>query len=826
MESGAEREPSRSILDYDMFELAGLVFDEYPEPETLADFGPYQIRGRIDKGGMGEVWHAYDYIACREAAVKIPRYLSDASLRWRFAEEVSSLAKLEHPFIARLYDHGACPDGTPYFAMEFVDGKPLDEYCREKNLSLKERVRLFRAVCEAVQFAHGLLVVHRDLKPSNILVKEDGTPKLLDFGIAAKLKGADEPARQTQTEVGFTRAYAAPEQFRREPAGVYTDVYALGVILYQLLAGLPPYDLEHCTPGQAELIVTGESEPEKPSVVAKRAAGEARTGNRDWNDLDVLCLTAMKKEIKERYGTVLEFAQDIERYLRGEPLKARAEGLAYKAGKFARRNWKVLTAVSAVLLVVAGLSGFYAVRLASARDAALMQARRAERTERFMLGMFGGSGDAAPAEDLRVITVLDNAVREAGALNNEPGVQTSLWQTLGKIYENLGRFERADALLKASLTKRQAVFGGESAEAAESLVALSYLRIDQAQFADAERLAREAIAIDNAGGKSDDVARAKALTVLGSVMEHRGELEAGVKVLEEAVRLESTPAGDAAALEESLTFLSNCETLRGHTAVGYGLAQRVLEMDRQMYGDEHPNVAEDLGNLGQIEEQRGLYQQSERHYRQALAIFRKWYGADHVEAALNEEGLVKALVQEGKDDEAEAMLRHAIPIQERLMGKTHPWVGLGMSWLGAVELKRGKIERAEEDFRRMKEIWAAAYGEKNIHFADVASRFGELAVAKKDYGEAERLFGQAIQILSQSLSPDSLRAGIAKIGLGDVLVHERRYAEAEPLLAAGYKAVLRDSTTASTAAIEAQRDLAVTYRALNQPEKAAELRLR
>ncbi len=228
MESGADTGLSRSILDYDAFDLADRILDSYPEPEALSDFGPYRIRGRIDKGGMGEVWRAWDYIACREVAIKIPRYLSDPSLRRRFAAEVTNQAKLEHPLIARLYDHGVSPDGTPYFAMEFVDGKPLDRYCSEKSLPLRERIKLFRAVCQAVQYAHGLLVVHRDLKPSNILVKEDGTPKLLDFGIAAKLEAANAPAYQKQTEVGFTRAFAAPEQFRRACWRLYRRVRAGG----------------------------------------------------------------------------------------------------------------------------------------------------------------------------------------------------------------------------------------------------------------------------------------------------------------------------------------------------------------------------------------------------------------------------------------------------------------------------------------------------------------------------------------------------------------------------------------------------------------------
>jgi serine/threonine protein kinase len=201
-------------------------------------------------------------------------------LRERFVREVHNLGKLEHRFIARLYDHGICPDRTPYFAMEFIQGKPLDEYCRDCQLLIDARMRLFQNICEAVQYAHSRLVAHRDLKPSNILVTEDGIPKLLDFGIAKQLENLDEGAGQTRTDLRFTRAYASPEQIRNEPVGTHMDVYALGVILYELLAGKPPYAFDHCTPGQAEVIITGDQEPEKPSVSEGRiAASRAK-----WND--------------------------------------------------------------------------------------------------------------------------------------------------------------------------------------------------------------------------------------------------------------------------------------------------------------------------------------------------------------------------------------------------------------------------------------------------------------------------------------------------------------------------------------------------------------
>jgi len=272
--------------------------------------------------------------------------LSPARLR-RFAAEQRTLAQLNHSSIARLYDANTLPDGTPWFVMEYVDGVPLDQYCEEHKCSIEGRLKLFRAVCEAVEYAHQHGVIHRDLKPSNVLVKPDGSVRLLDFGIAQRPDGEGIAADRTRTGLRLlTLAYAAPEQIRGEPTGVHADVYSLGVILYQLLTSRLPYDLSSKTPLEAALAIT-TAEPVKPSLYA-----EARTASR--SDLDILSLRAMHKEPKRRYASVAALIRDVDHYLNHEPLEARPDSLTYALGKFARRNWQTIVAValtSAVLLV-------------------------------------------------------------------------------------------------------------------------------------------------------------------------------------------------------------------------------------------------------------------------------------------------------------------------------------------------------------------------------------------------------------------------------------------------------------------------------------------
>src|SRR6202451_682999 len=357
-----------SLLDRDLAQVAQEMLDEaVPASLPFKEFGPYRIQKALGEGGMGVVYLAERIDLGSLVAIKLLRdaWLSPAR-RERFAREQRTLAQLNHPSIARLYDADTLDDGTPWFAMEYVEGIPLTDYCAAHACSIQERLQLFRAVCEAVQYAHQHAVIHRDLKPSNILVKPDGTIRLLDFGIAKQLEsletlGGRDQTRSDQTMTGLrlmTPAYAAPEQVRGERVGIQTDVYSLGVILYELLAGGPPFDLSKLTPGEAEAVIVGQ-DPEKPSTIAQRSVetnpGILSVGKSAWADLDVLCLSAMHKDRQRRYQSVESVIRDIDHYLRGEPLEARPDSFHYRLGKFVRRNRRAVSAAALVFTVVVGL---------------------------------------------------------------------------------------------------------------------------------------------------------------------------------------------------------------------------------------------------------------------------------------------------------------------------------------------------------------------------------------------------------------------------------------------------------------------------------------
>jgi serine/threonine-protein kinase len=822
-----------SLLDRDLAQVAHDVLDEAVLTSlSFKEFGPYRIKEALGEGGMGVVYLAERADLGSLVAIKILRdaWLSPAR-RERFASEQRTLAQLNHPSIARLYDADTLADGTPWFVMEYVEGVPLTEYCDKRACSIEERLQLFRSVCEAVQYAHQHAVIHRDLKPSNILVKPDGTVRLLDFGIAKQLESLETPAGKNQTMTGLrlmTPAYAAPEQIRGDRIGIHTDVYSLGVILYELLAGEIPFDLSKLTPGEAEAMILGQN-PEKASAVAKRMTETLgpnphvpTASKAAWADLDVLCLTAMHKDTQRRYQSVEALIRDIDHYLKGEPLEARPDSLRYKLGKFVRRNRRAVSAAVMVFTIVVGLVVFFTVRLAKARNAALEEAARTQRIQRFMMNLFqGGDESVGPGDSMRVVTLLDRGVQEAQSLNSDPKVQAELYETLGTIYEQLGKFDQADSLLHSALERRKSLFGQNSTEVAESLVALGQMRSDQAQYDEAEQFIRQGLEMSKRHLPPTHPAVGKAMYSLGEVFVNQGKYDQGIQVLDQAVRIQSAPSGVAADLAASLTELANAQFYAGHLDISNSLNLRVVAMDRQLYGERHPNVAEDLINLGAIQSEWGHYAETERYYRQALDIIQSFYGKVHPETASVMTILGRSLNAQGRFNEAADMLREALGIQERVYGKVHPRVASAVGELGKVAMQQGKLDEAEVDFRRQADIYRTVYKGKHFYIGSALANLGGVYMERKQYAPAERSFRDALQIYAETLPPDHLNVAIARIKLGRALIPQHRYGDAEVESLAGYGILMKGTNPPVNWLQNARKDLVEEYEALHQPEKAA-----
>jgi len=815
-------------LDAGLARVAARVLEVDTAELPLADFGPYRVTRLLGEGGMGVVYLARRNDLGSVAAIKILRdaWLSPAR-RERFAAEQRTLAQLHHPSIAQLHDADSLPDGTPWFVMEYVEGVPLTDYCRTQATSIEGRLELFRAVCEAVQHAHGHAVIHRDLKPSNILVTADGRVKLLDFGIAKQLEDADATVDQTRTGLRLmTPAYAAPEQIRGERVGIHSDVYSLGVILYELLTGQPPHDLAGRTPAEAMSIVV-ERDPDRPSAVVRRpAAGAAprpqgrSRAHTSWGDLDVLCLTAMHKEPGRRYQTVEALIRDIDHYLHGEPLEARPDSMRYRTGKFVRRNRGAVTAAAAVLALLLGTVIFYTVRLARARNLAVAEAARTQRIQDYMVALFQGGEEAVgPADSLRVVTLVDRGIEEARNLDGEPVVQTELYQTLGTISRQLGNLPRADSLLTRSLERRRALLGPSHPDVADAMVSLGELRSEQARYEEGEALIRDALALDRRALPAGHPATRRALAALGQVLQDRGAYDEAIGVQEELVRMAGT--GDSPDLAGSMSQLASTHFYAGHYDTSDSLNTQVLGMSRRLYGERHPMVAEDLINLGATQLERGDYAAAEAYDRQALDITRAWYGADHPKTAASLTLLARALVYQKRNDEATALLQEALAIRERVYGPMHPTVASTSNELGNIAVAENRYDEAIARFGQMVEIYRAAYGGRHYLIGVALSNLASAYTGAKQYARAEPLYREAIAMYEATLPPGHTTTAIAHIKLGRTLLRQRRFTEAVPETLAGYDVIAPTASPGNGFLRAARIDLAAIYDTLGQPDRAA-----
>jgi serine/threonine-protein kinase len=670
--------------------------------------------------------------------------------------------------------------------MEYVEGTPITEYCKEHRCNLRERLALFRQICDAVQYAHSNLVIHRDLKPSNILVRSDGSVKLLDFGISKHLDTLDAAAEQTKTAIRMmTPAYASPEQIRGDAVGTHTDVYSLGIVLYELIVGRLPFDLTNRSPSEAEKIIL-EREAERPSTAARRMsmmrAGDhiSAIGKGEWADLDVLILTAMHKDPARRYRTVSDLARDVDHFLRNEPLESRGDSASYRVGKFAARHRRSLIAAGATIAAVVALVTFYTIRLASARNIALAETARAERIQGFTINLLqGGDEDVGPADSLRVVTLVDRGVQEAQTLDREPATQAQLYETLGGLYQKLGQFDRADTLLRKSLHQRQRIFGADHQDVAQSYIALAMLRNAQAEYDSAEAYAVRGLDMLKRHLPPDHQLVRKATTSLGRVLEEKGDYDRAITVLGEAVRLEEAQGAPTPDLSIAMSELANVHFYAGNFAKSDTLNRRVLAIDRKLYGTTHPHIADDLMNLGAIQFEFQNFSDAEKFYRDALVITRSWYGNSNPETASNLTLLGRALVSEKKLDEASAALSEAVSIQEKAYGLTHPRVASALNELGRVAQQQKKLGEAERIFDRVVDIYRKVYNGKHYYIGVALSNLAGVYKDQKRYAEAERLFADVFRIYKQELTPEHQLVGIAKVRYGEILLDEGKLADAK-----------------------------------------------
>jgi serine/threonine-protein kinase len=533
----------------------------------------------------------------------------------------------------------------------------------------------------------------------------------------------------------------------------------------------------------------------------------------------------MHKDPARRYQTVDALRREIDRYLGGQPLEARPDAVGYRLGKFVRRHRAAAAAGIAVAAVVMALVAFYTLRLAGARTAAETETARAQRIQQFMMNLFeGGDEIAGPADDLRVITLVERGAQEARALDAEPRVQADLYRTLGGIYRKLGKFSEADALMQSALADLRGLGGPDDVQVGAVLTDLALLRVDQASLDEAERLAREALDIMRATSAPEGAGVAQATAALGQVMEAQGHYREAVDAARAAVRLYSRGGEVTAELTAVLGQLADAHYYLGEYDTADSLNLRVLEHSRVLYGHDHPRVADVLINLGASQGDRGRYADAETYYRQALAALATFYGEDHFRTASAMTMLGRALVYQQSFDEGVPLLERSLAVQERVHGRVHPRVASALNDLGSAALQQDRLEEAEARFTRMRAIYREVYEPGHYLVGIATSNLASVLTEKKAYRDAERLYREAIAIYERAQSPTHLNVGIGRIKLVRVLLRQQRFAEAERDLLAGYRILTAQATPTVSWQQSARTDLAASYDALGRKADAEKYR--
>jgi eukaryotic-like serine/threonine-protein kinase len=704
--------------------------------------GPYRLERLIGRGGMGAVYlaHRADEAFDQQVAIKViglPFELEP--FRERFRRERQILAALNHPNITHLMDGGVTADGELYLAMEYVQGLPIDEYCRQSDLARADRLRLFRTVCGAVQYAHQNLIVHRDIKPSNILVTAAGIPKLLDFGTAKLLTGEDSLGDSTGSGMGLiTAAYASPEQLRGETASTLSDVYSLGVLLYELLSGERAFGSD----------ILSRVDAARALELPKPLGGE----------LERIVRKALDPESAHRYSSVEQLSEDVRRYLDGEPIAAHPAGLVYRGQKFIRRH---VWSVALVTICSVGLAGAAVFSLLQARTAR-QQANRAEKINAFLVDMLSSPNPSwyntlrTKGKNVTVLDVLNELRTRVGKeLAGQPAVEIELRRTIGRMYSALGQHHEAREQLGIALQEQLAFTGRNHPDTGRIYNYLAAENYFTMNFTEGAEDARAAIAIlSKSGRKQDRQTLLEAYNALGVNLFAAADAPEVESAMRKAIDLSREVSGASASTAVVIGALATYLVRHGRFDEALPLENESLAMFRARPG---PIAAESLAalrDLGALCIERKDYAGASKYLQESLDISLDRWGPESTYTIGVRVLLALANGLSGQANQAEVDLNHCIQQYLAIGGSAEFLIASTNEALGRVQMADGKLAPAEQSFRLALATYRQHARKNDTRTGLAALRLGECLFARKKREEALPLLTESYQLLLQAVGPN------------------------------------------------------------------------
>jgi serine/threonine protein kinase len=783
-------EQTADFIEQPAFAIPRDLFpDNAEEPFVGRQFGAYEVIREIGRGGLGAVYLAAraDDEYRKQVAIKvIRRGLDTDDIIRRFRNERQILAQLDHPNIARLIDGGTTDDGLPYFVMEYVNGEPINAYCDANALPATERLTLFRKVCAAVTYAHQNLVIHRDLKPSNILVTHEGEPKLLDFGIAKLLGAGDELFTQTIPALRvMTPEYASPEQVKGDKIMTTSDVYSLGVLLYELLTGQRPYRLKTRTPEEIARAIT-EQEPERPSTALPPDSRFTSHNSRSLRgDLDNIVLMAMRKEPARRYSSVGQFSEDIRRHLEGLPVVARKDTVAYRTSKFVNRHR--IGVVAAALILLSLLGGIVAT-LIQVRTARRERAK-AEAISSFLQNTLLASNPAVSANGQATVKdILDDASKRLATeeLSDQPEVKGELQRIIGSSYLALGQYDLAQQNLMTALQTQTRIFGEDSVETLQTGVLMASLWAGaKADYAKANKFYLANLPRLRAEVRKKKISAdylVSALNGFALLRRAQGDSKEAENLIREELTLRAYVSEQKNSLGVAQAVLALTQADQGKFDEAIKTVRERIEAIRWQTGNETPEMCASLTGLGSFLLENGAVAEAEENLRAAETIYRKIYSAANMQLGDNLRLQAQAFLALRQYADAEAMINATL------------------------------------------EIYRAASGPQYVNYPTALIVQGVIYSQTERTAEAEKLLREAVRIRAENVPETHFLRATANGALGEFLTAQGRFPEAESFLLASYESLKKSQAENSPRRRLALQRLTSLYDAWNRPEQAASYR--